>query len=65
MIQSLSSNANLLHATQMANARMSERPGEAEHDGDSDDAAGAIRNSGGAGANKLPGYLGTMINTTA
>jgi len=65
MIQHLSSPATLLHATQMAHARMSERPGEAEHDGDSDDAARSVRNAGATRMNNLPGYLGTMINTTA
>ena len=65
MIQSLSSNLNLLHTTQMSSASMTERPGEAEHDGDADDGAAAVQNTSAAGTNNLPGYLGTRINTLA
>jgi hypothetical protein len=67
MIQPLSGNAGLLQSasTQLGG---SERIGEAEHDGDSDDAgAGSSQAAAmkpGAAAS-LPSYLGNVVDTQA
>lgn len=65
MIQPLSSHNGLLQAAQLSTLGGAEKPGEAEHDGDSDDANGAAMKSVAMSNMSLPGYLGAKINTLA
>lgn len=65
MIQPLSSHNPLLQANQLSSLGGSEKPGEAENDGDGDTggAGGAAVQS--AAMSNLPSYLGAKINTLA
>ena len=65
MIQPLSNHSGLLQAAQLSTLGGAEKPGEAENDGDSDDAKGAAMKSVAMSNMNLPGYLGAKINTLA
>ncbi len=65
MIQPLSSHVGLLQSSQLSNLGGAEKPGEAEHDGDSDDGGASGAAVGLATMSNLPGYLGTKINALA
>lgn len=66
MIQSLSSNVNLLHQMQLSQNGKAEGPQEAEHDGDSDDGAQGVNAARTSSVGTMtPDYLGTMVNTLA
>ncbi len=67
MIQPLSNHSGLLQAAQLSTLGGAEKPGEAEHDGDSDDGGGngAAMKSVAMSNMNLPGYLGAKINTLA
>lgn len=64
MIQPLSQHVGLFQAGQMSQLGGSEKPGEAEHDGDGDMAKGAAATSATM-SSTLPSHLGAKINTLA
>ena len=67
MIQPLSNHVGLLQSSQMSSLGGAEKPGEAEHDGDSDDGAGARGSAVQAATNQstLSSFMGTKVNTLA
>ncbi len=62
MISPIQGNAGWLPASHASQVSSPEVPGEMEHDGDSDDGAGAVR---APASGSFPGYMGAKINTLA
>jgi len=62
MVSSIQGNSSWLQTSHSQQATSPEVRGEVENDGDSDDAAGAVKP---ASSRALPEYLGNKLNTLA
>jgi hypothetical protein len=62
MISPIQGNASWLPASHASQVSSREMPGEMEHDGDSDDVAGAVKSTA---AWSQPRHMGSRINTLA
>ncbi|HUX20832.1 MAG TPA: hypothetical protein VMW69_06305 [Spirochaetia bacterium] len=65
MIQPLSNHVGLLQSSQLSSLGGAEKPGEAEHDGDSDDGGAGGSAVKATAMSPLSSFMGTKVNTLA